>query len=50
MTESDTMDAVERLDPVTGDAAGGLRRQGRVDSFTALRWITIETQPGHYPI
>ena len=21
-----------------------------IDSFTELRWITIETQPGHYPI
>ena len=50
MTESDTMVVVERLDPVTGDVAGGLRRQGRVDSFTELRWIAIETQPGQYQI
>ncbi len=21
-----------------------------IDAFTELRWITIETQPGHYPI
>ena len=21
-----------------------------IDSFTDLRWITIETEPGHYPI
>ena len=21
-----------------------------IDSFTELRWITIETQPGHFPI
>ena len=24
-------------------------RQG-IDSFTETRWITIETQPGHFPI
>jgi hypothetical protein len=21
-----------------------------IDAFTELRWITIETQPGHFPI
>ena len=21
-----------------------------IDQFTELRWITIETQPGHFPI
>lgn len=21
-----------------------------IDSFTELRWITVETQPGHFPI
>jgi hypothetical protein len=21
-----------------------------IDAFTELRWITIETRPGHYPI
>ncbi len=21
-----------------------------IDQFTELRWITVETQPGHYPI
>ena len=24
-------------------------RQG-IDSFTETRWITVETQPGHFPI
>ncbi|MCC6539797.1 MAG: hypothetical protein IT162_19775 [Bryobacterales bacterium] len=24
--------------------------QASIDAFTGLRWITIETQPGHYPI
>ncbi|MET4898500.1 aldehyde dehydrogenase [Sphingomonadaceae bacterium jetA1] len=33
-------------------ASGHGRFGGRagIDSFTELRWITIETQPGHYPI
>lgn len=35
---------------VNGSGYGRFRRQGRIDSFTELRWITIETQPGHYPI
>jgi benzaldehyde dehydrogenase (NAD) len=21
-----------------------------IDAFTELRWITVETQPGHFPI
>ena len=37
---------------------GGVKNSGHgrfggkagVDAFTELRWITIETQPGHYPI
>lgn len=34
------------------DASGYGRFGGKagIDSFTELRWITIETQPGHYPI
>ncbi len=33
-------------------ASGYGRFGGRagIDAFTELRWITIETQPGHYPI
>jgi benzaldehyde dehydrogenase (NAD) len=33
--------------PVGYGRFGG--RQG-IDSFTETRWITIESQPGHYPI
>ena len=39
--------------PFGGTKASGYGRFGGkagVDSFTELRWITIETQPGHYPI
>ncbi len=39
--------------PFGGVGASGYGRFGGkagVDSFTELRWITIETQPGHYPI
>lgn len=34
------------------DASGYGRFGGKagIDSFTELRWITMETQPGHYPI
>jgi hypothetical protein len=30
---------LERLNPMTG-----------IDAFNELRWITIDTLPGHYPI
>lgn len=39
--------------PFGGVKASGHGRFGGkagIDSFTELRWITIETQPGHYPI
>ncbi len=39
--------------PFGGVGASGYGRFGGkagVDSFTELRWITMETQPGHYPI
>jgi acyl-CoA reductase-like NAD-dependent aldehyde dehydrogenase len=39
--------------PFGGTKASGYGRFGGkagVDAFTELRWITIETQPGHYPI
>ncbi len=39
--------------PFGGVKASGYGRFGGkagVDAFTELRWITIETQPGHYPI
>jgi len=39
--------------PFGGTKASGYGRFGGkagVESFTELRWITIETQPGHYPI
>jgi acyl-CoA reductase-like NAD-dependent aldehyde dehydrogenase len=39
--------------PFGGTKGSGYGRFGGkagVDSFTELRWITIETQPGHYPI
>jgi benzaldehyde dehydrogenase (NAD) len=39
--------------PFGGVGASGHGRFGGkagIDSFTELRWITIETQPGHYPI
>ena len=39
--------------PFGGTKASGYGRFGGkagIDSFTELRWITIETQPGHYPI
>ena len=39
--------------PFGGTKASGYGRFGGkagIDSFTELRWITIETEPGHYPI
>ncbi len=39
--------------PFGGTGASGYGRFGGkagIDAFTELRWITIETQPGHYPI
>ncbi len=39
--------------PFGGTGASGFGRFGGkagIDSFTELRWITIETQPGHFPI
>ncbi|MEG3168047.1 aldehyde dehydrogenase [Sphingomonas sp. LB3N6] len=39
--------------PFGGVKSSGYGRFGGkagIDSFTELRWITIETQPGHYPL
>jgi acyl-CoA reductase-like NAD-dependent aldehyde dehydrogenase len=39
--------------PFGGVKASGYGRFGGragVDAFTELRWVTLETQPGHYPI
>jgi acyl-CoA reductase-like NAD-dependent aldehyde dehydrogenase len=39
--------------PFGGTKASGYGRFGGragIDAFTELRWITIETEPGHYPI
>jgi benzaldehyde dehydrogenase (NAD) len=39
--------------PFGGVGASGYGRFGGkagIDQFTELRWITIETRPGHYPI
>ncbi len=33
-----------------GSGYGRFGGQAGIDSFTELRWITLETQPGHYPI
>ena len=33
-----------------GSGHGRFGGKAGIDSFTELRWITIETQPGHYPI
>jgi benzaldehyde dehydrogenase (NAD) len=39
--------------PCGGVGASGYGRFGGkagIDQFTELRWITVETQPGHFPI
>ena len=39
--------------PFGGVKASGYGRfggQAGIDSFTELRWITVETLPGQYPI
>ena len=39
--------------PFGGTKASGYGRFGGkagIAEFTELRWITIETQPGHYPL
>ncbi|EJL30827.1 NAD-dependent aldehyde dehydrogenase [Caulobacter sp. AP07] len=33
-----------------GSGYGRFGGQAGIDAFTELRWITVETQPGHYPI
>jgi acyl-CoA reductase-like NAD-dependent aldehyde dehydrogenase len=35
---------------VKASGYGKLGGKAGIDSFTELRWITIETEPGHYPI
>ncbi|HEX8300715.1 aldehyde dehydrogenase [Sphingomonas sp.] len=35
---------------VKGSGYGRFGGKAGVDAFTELRWITVETQPGHYPI
>jgi benzaldehyde dehydrogenase (NAD) len=35
---------------VKGSGYGRFGGKAGVDAFTELRWITLETQPGHYPI
>jgi benzaldehyde dehydrogenase (NAD) len=35
---------------VGGSGYGRFGGKAGIESFTELRWITIETQPGHYPI
>jgi acyl-CoA reductase-like NAD-dependent aldehyde dehydrogenase len=35
---------------VKGSGYGRFGGEAGIDAFTELRWITIDTQPGHYPI
>ena len=35
---------------VKGSGYGRFGGKAGIDAFTELRWITIETQPGHFPI
>lgn len=35
---------------VKGSGYGRFGGKAGIDAFTELRWITIETEPGHYPI
>jgi benzaldehyde dehydrogenase (NAD) len=35
---------------VKGSGYGRFGGRAGIDAFTELRWITIETQPGHFPI
>jgi benzaldehyde dehydrogenase (NAD) len=35
---------------VKGSGHGRFGGKAGIDSFTELRWITVETQPGHFPI
>ena len=35
---------------VKGSGYGRFGGKAGIDSFTELRWVTVETQPGHYPI
>lgn len=35
---------------VNGSGHGRFGGKAGIDAFTELRWITIDTQPGHYPI
>jgi acyl-CoA reductase-like NAD-dependent aldehyde dehydrogenase len=35
---------------VKGSGYGRFGGQAGIDAFTELRWITVETQPGHFPI
>jgi benzaldehyde dehydrogenase (NAD) len=35
---------------VKGSGYGRFGGRAGIDAFTELRWITLETQPGHYPI
>ena len=39
--------------PFGGVGASGYGKFGGkagIDSFTELRWVTVETRPGHYPV
>ncbi|MCW2381336.1 MULTISPECIES: aldehyde dehydrogenase [unclassified Sphingobium] len=35
---------------VKGSGYGRFGGKAGIDSFTELRWVTVETQPGHFPI